>query len=204
MRRLIVTNIMSIDGFHEGPDKNVLDVFAYRFGAYPTDDSFDAYCAERLREADSLLVGLTTYEQLKEYWPSVVNDPKASSTEHAISARINEIEKIVVSDGLREERTDPWRQTTRIVRRTNARSEIAKLKRKAGKEILVVGSRTLWNDLLAHALVDELHLIVSPSVVGGGTPLFDAASKPTLRLLDSRTWKDSGNLLIRYEVVSKK
>jgi len=57
MRRLIVCNIMSLDGHYEGPGKNVMDVFGYRRKVYPTDESFDLYNAERLRAAGTLLLG---------------------------------------------------------------------------------------------------------------------------------------------------
>ncbi len=57
MRKLIVSNIVSLDGYYEGPSKNVMDLFGYRFGAYMADKSFDAYNAERLRAADTLLLG---------------------------------------------------------------------------------------------------------------------------------------------------
>ena len=56
MRKLVVSNAMSLDGYYEGPGKNVMALFDYRLD-YPTDESFDAYNAERLREADTLLLG---------------------------------------------------------------------------------------------------------------------------------------------------
>ena len=62
MRKLVVSNIASLDGYHEGPSKNVMDLFDCRFGAYPADDSFDAYNAERLRAAGTLLLGRASYE----------------------------------------------------------------------------------------------------------------------------------------------
>jgi len=60
MRKLIVTNAMSLDGYYEGPGKDVMALFDYRW-AYPTDESFDAYNAERLRAADTLLLGRVSY-----------------------------------------------------------------------------------------------------------------------------------------------
>ena len=203
MRKLIVTNIMSLDGYYEGPGKDVTAIFNYRREAYPTDESFDAYNAERLRKADTLLLGRVSYEGFKEYWPSVADDSKAAPIEQEISRLNNAIDKVVISDSLTSEATAPW-HNTRIIRRTDAYQQIAELKRQPGKDILVFGSHTLWNNLLANDLVDELHLMIGPVVLGAGTPIFDGSQIESLRLIDTRTWNDSGNVLMRYEVHHKK
>lgn len=200
MRKLIVSNIVSLDGYHEGPDKNVMALFDYRLKLYPTDESFDAYNAERLRAADTLLLGRVTYDGVKSYWPPLADDSKATPTVREISRLNNAIDKVVVSDSLTPEQTEPWRHNTRIIRRADAHQQIAELKRQTGRDILVFGSHTLWNDLLAHDLVDELHLMVGPVLLGGGTPAFDAQAAVSLRLIDTRTWDGSGIVLVKYEV----
>jgi dihydrofolate reductase len=195
----MVANIMSLDGYYEGPGKNVMDLFAYRWEAYPTDESFDAYNADRLRAADTLLLGRTSYEGFKGYWPPLADDPNATPIAREISRLNNAIDKVVISDSLTSAETEPW-HNTRIIRRVNAHEQISELKRQSGKDILVFGSRTLWNNLLAQDLVDELHLMISPVVLGAGTPLFDGKAAVSLRLIDTRTWDGSGNVLIQYEV----
>ncbi len=72
MRKLIVCNIMSLDGYYTGPGNNVM--------VLPMDEAFDAYNAERLRAADTLLLGRTTYEGFKGFGPSVTADPSATPT----------------------------------------------------------------------------------------------------------------------------
>ncbi|HKZ03138.1 MAG TPA: dihydrofolate reductase family protein [Pyrinomonadaceae bacterium] len=203
MKKLIVCNIMSLDGYYEGPGKDVMALFDYRVEAYPMDESFDAYNAERLRAADTLLLGRTSYGGFKGYWPSVAEDPNATPITREISRLLNAIDKVVVSDSLTPDQTEPW-HNTRIIRRAEAHEQIAELKRKSGKDILVFGSHTLWNDLLVNDLVDELHLMIGPVVLGAGTPVFDGQSEISLRLLDTRTWEGSGNVLVRYEVGRQK
>ena len=107
---------------------------------------------------------------------------------------------MVVSDSLTEDETDPWRSTTRIVRRADALDAVAELNRQPGQEILTFGSRTLWKDLLAHGLVDELHLVLGSAVVGGGTPIFGTRPPGRLRLAEVRRFDGSDNLVLRYEV----
>jgi dihydrofolate reductase len=106
--------------------------------------------------------------------------------------------RVVVSDTLTADDTDPWRSTTRIVGRADAHDQVAELKRRPGREILTFGSRTLWNDLLAHDLVDELHLMLGAAVIGAGTPIFGAKPPGRLRLAEARRFDGSDNLVVRY------
>ena len=200
MRKLVVCNLMSLDGYYEAPGKDVMPLFDYRRESYPTDESFDAYNAERLRGADTLLLGRISYEGFKGYWPAVADDPNATPITREIYRLDNAIDKVVISDSLTSHQTEPWQDTTRIIRRTEAHQQIADLKHQNGKDILVFGSRTLWNDLLVNDLVDELHIMVSPVVLGGGTPLFEGKPPVSPRLIETQTWDGSGIVLVRYHV----
>jgi dihydrofolate reductase len=202
MRNLIVSNAMSLDGYYEGPGKNVMALFDYRWD-YPTDESFDAFNTERLRAADTLLLGRVSYDGFKSFWPSVADDPNATPLQREISRLNNAIDKVVISNSLTSEETAPW-HNTRIISRADAHEQIAELKHQPGKDILVFGSRTLWNDLLTNDLVDELHLMIGPVALGAGTPLFDGQPAVSLRLIETRTWDSSGNVLVRYEVRRQK
>jgi dihydrofolate reductase len=154
MRKLIVCNIMSLDGYVAGPGGNVM--------AMPMDSFFDEYNLERLRAADTLLLGTGTYTGLKSFWPAVADDPtvspavaanpEAADVARETGQRNNQIQKVVVSDSLTADDTAPWTDTTIIVRRADAHQAIAGLKSQPGGDILVFGSITLWNDLLTAGL----------------------------------------------------
>lgn len=128
----------------------------------------------------------------------MADHPDTTPTHREISRLEDAIDKVVVSNSLTAEQTERWRDTTRIVRRADAHEQIAELKRRSGKDILVFGRRTLWNDLLTAGLVDDLHLIVGPVVVGEGTPAFGSATAAPSRLLDTQTWEGSNNVLFQY------
>lgn len=176
MRKLIVTNIVSLDGRYEGRGGNVM--------ALPMDHAFDAHNAERLRAAGTLLLGRVTWQLFQGFWPQVAHDPNASAANREISRLNGAIEKVVVSNGLVPDAKSPWLATTRVVPRADAHRHIAELKRGAGGDILVFGSRVMWNNLLAAGLVDEIQLMIGNVALGDGTPVFSAAVAPP-----SRSWK---------------
>ena len=93
---------------------------------------------------------------------------------------------------------DPWRAVTSVVPRADAAARVAAEKQRGSGDVLVSGSRTTWNALLAQGLVDEIHLMVGPRALAGGTATFDAPAD--LRLLDVRRPQGSDNVLVRYAV----
>lgn len=195
MRKLIVTNIVSLDGYYEGAGGNVM--------ALPMDHAFDAYCAERLGTAETLLLGRNSFRLFSGFWPAVADNPDATPEQREISRRDNEIGKLVISDSLTPADTGAWHDTTRIVTRAQARSVLAELKDGPGGDILVFGSHTVWNDLLGAGLVDELHFIVGAVVLGGGTPAFTDGTAPELQLLEARSLEGSDNHLVRYAALTR-
>lgn len=191
MRKLIVCNLISLDGFYSGLDSD--------FMVMPFDAGFSDYNAERMRAADTLLLGRASYESFRSYWPGVAEDMSQPAVEREISRLFAATEKVVVSNSLQSDETAGW-GLTRVVRRANAHAAVAALKREPGRDIVTFGSHILWNGLLAAGLVDELHLMIGAGVVGEGVRAFATRPPGSLRLLETRTFDRSSLLMARYTV----
>ncbi|MFI6167518.1 dihydrofolate reductase family protein [Nocardia sp. NPDC051052] len=192
MRKLIVVNVMSLDGCYEGPGGNVM--------AMPMDAAFDRYNLERISTAGTVVLGGNSYGLFQGFWPNVAQDASASATNQEFAKRYNAIDKLVVADHAEPPAAGhPWAANTTIVARAGAHATLRALKQESGGDIVVFASRVLWNDLAAPGLIDELHLMIGATPLGAGTPLFPA-NLPSLHPIDARTFDDSDNLLVRYRV----
>ncbi|MCP3138593.1 dihydrofolate reductase family protein [Pyxidicoccus xibeiensis] len=170
-RRLFVSMIVSLDGYIEGPNKE-LDWF------HDGDPQFEQYCEEMIDSVGVALYGRRSYELMVQYWPGAETNPR-SAQELAFARRMNALPKVVLSRTL-EHAT--WRNT-RIVR-DRVLETITELKREPGKPLVAWAGAGLVGTLTQLGLVDEYRLIVHPVLLGGGTPWFkDIPGTHKLRLV---------------------
>jgi dihydrofolate reductase len=174
MGKLVVTEFVSVDGVFEDPGGSE----DYEHGGwtfeYDRGDDGNKFKLDELMEAEVQLLGRVTYEGFAAAWPSR-GGPFAE--------KLNNDPKVVVSTTL----TDPeWQNTTVIS--TDVAEEIAKLKERTEGVILVAGSGTLVATLLEADLVDELRLMVFPTILGRGTRVFpDGIDRLKLALAEAKT-----------------
>jgi dihydrofolate reductase len=171
VRKLIVTEFVSLDGVMEAPGGEPGYAHSGWVGEL-FNDELGAYKLEEQLAADVLLLGRRTYESFYGAWPA---------REGPMADKINEMEKAVVSNTLT---ASPWTNTTILAGDLHA--AIAELKAGSGGSILVPGSRTLAQWLLTNGLLDELHLQVFPLILGSGQRFFpESPTKRTFTLVGS-------------------
>jgi len=185
MRKLIVWNLMTLDGYFEGEKPWDIDFHNLAWGP-----ELQHYAEHLGEEGDLLVFGRKTYEGMAAYWPTASDEDGEK-----IKTYMNGIAKIAVS---RSMTTADW-NNTRVV--AEPVSELKKLKAKAGKSIFIFGSAELAGSLLKEGLVDEIRICLVPVILGGGNPHFKPASQQRpLKLLDSTTLKN-GAVILRYEPI---
>jgi dihydrofolate reductase len=176
-RRLIMWNLITLDGFFEGPKKWDLDWHEHVWG-----EELNQFGLEQGKTADALLFGRVTYEGMAAHW---------STAKGATAEFMNSVPKVVFSKTLTKA---DW-NNTRLVR-DDAAAEVVKLKRASGQNLFVFGSADFSATLMQHDLFDEYRLCVVPVVLGAGTPLFKpTAERKTMKLRETRTLQSGGVIL---------
>ncbi|MBV9986257.1 MAG: dihydrofolate reductase family protein [Chitinophagaceae bacterium] len=185
MRKIIVTEFITLDGVIEAPGGNETDHPHGGWQAQYRSPEGGQYKSDELNSVEALLLGRNTYELFAGYWPGQTGNP--------FSDRMNGLPKYIVSTSLNEA---VW-NNSHILRDAN---KVAELKKGEGGDILVYGSAALVKSLLHHNLVDELHLMVIPVSVGGGLRLFeDNRELKRFGLKHSRTF-GNGVMVVEYQL----
>ena len=186
MARLGAFNFISLDGYFEGPQR---DISWHRHGTEENE-----YAAEGLRSGSTLLFGRVTYEMMASFWPT----QEAIKRDPIVAEGMNRAEKVVFSRTLKKAE---W-NNTRLVK-DNIVEEVRKMKRMPGKGMTLLGSGSIVTQLAEQNLIDEYQIMVDPVVLGKGTPIFRGIKHTlNLKLTETRTFK-SGVVLLCYQPMEK-
>ena len=180
MRKLIMWNVITLDGYFEG-EKN----WDLNFHELVWGKELEELSLTQLKSADMLVFGATTYKGMADYWTK----PEG---EIEIAKFMNEIQKVVCSSTLK---TADWNNTI-IVK--DAVTEIPKLKQQGNGDMYVFGSGNLSESLMKAELFDEFRLCIAPVFLGNGRLLFNQGiPHKKLKLLEARPLA-TGGIILRY------
>lgn len=185
MRKVIVSNMVTLDGFLAGPNGEI--------DWHSVNDEFNDFAVAQLNAVDTLLFGRVTYELMASYWPTEA----AIKDDAVVADKMNTLNKVVFSRTLDKVGWDKW-NNARLVK-TNIAAEISKLKQQPGKDMVIFGSGTIVSTLGQAGLIDLYRIFVVPVILGKGKPQFtDIANPIKLKLADTKTFK-TGVVFLSYE-----
>jgi dihydrofolate reductase len=181
MRKLILSNMLTVDGFFAGPQREI--------DWHVVDDEFNQNSIALLDAVDTLIFGRVTYQLMASYWPTT----EALNDDPQVAERMNRMPKITFSRSL--DHVD-W-EYTRLIKNDPV-AEISQLKSGPGKDMVIFGSGSLASILAGAGLIDDYRIFISPIILGSGMPLFAGLQKRVqLELVGAKIFK-SGVVGLRY------
>lgn len=186
MRKTVMMNNVSVDGYYAGPNGELHE--------WTVPDPAVNSAVHKMMHPDTLLMGRLTYQMFVSYWPNVLNDVNASEESRTLAIELNAMRKVVFSTTLNDV---SWENTTLV--KGDIAGTVRQLKRRNGPDITIFGSGTIVRQLVAEGLLDEYIFIVAPVILGTGKSLFHDVKQPKLSLLEAKKFK-SGNLVLHYEL----
>ena len=182
MRKLLVFNLVTLDGYFEGLNRDII--------WHNVDAEFNEYAIEMLNSVDTLVFGRVTYELMAGYWPS----PDAIKNDPIVAGKMNALPKIVFSRTLNKVEWNNTRLLKDVVPK-----EIETMKQASGKDMMILGSGSIMSEFTNRGLIDGYGIMVNPLILGGGTPLFKGIKdRIKLKLVKARTFRN-GNVLLYYQ-----
>jgi dihydrofolate reductase len=177
MRRVVAYELLSLDGVAEAPDGFITD----------WDEAMEANLAAVIAEQDTVILGRRSYDEWADFWPASEIEPFATF--------INAVSKYVVTSTplVRE-----WRNATAVD--VGLVDFVQDLKARPGGDIGVHASISVAQTLLAAGVLDEVRLVIAPTIAGSGRRLFDGLPRLRLELIRGAT-SPTGHLLVDYQVI---
>jgi dihydrofolate reductase len=185
MRRLIVFNHISLDGYFTGENGN------FRWTHAGSDDpEYTAFVAGNASGNGQLIFGRTTYDLMAGYWPTAM----AEQQNPLVAKGMNNMQKVVFSRTMEKAL---WNNTKLV--KTDIVGEIRKMKNEPGPGMVIMGSGSIISQLAPAQVIDEYQLLLNPVALGKGRTIFDGMDKMlSLKLISARTFQN-GKIFLRYE-----
>ncbi|MGA2615782.1 MAG: dihydrofolate reductase family protein [Spirochaetia bacterium] len=186
MRKLIVFNSVTLDGYFAGANGDIS-------WTHTQDAEFQKFVEGNASGGGELLFGRITYDLMAGYWPT----PLAKQNNPVVAEGMNSLPKVVFSRTMDEA---SWKNTKLV--KTDMPGTVRKMKKEPGNPLVILGSGSIVAQLAQERLIDEYQFVMIPVALGKGRTMFDGMKeKLTLGLKSSRTFKN-GNVFLCYEPVA--
>ena len=190
MKKINTFTFLSLDGFYAGPHGEI-----DWFKAITPDAEYQEFTHAGAQQAGGLMFGHTTYEMMKSYWPTEA----AIKTDPSMADVLNNTWKLVFSKSMSDAADEGNWKNIKVYNEIDA-DEIMQMKAWDGKDITILGSGTIVQQLANMDLIDTYHLMIVPIILGAGKHLFQGVKQTELKLLNSRSFKN-GVVSLQYEPV---
>lgn len=188
MRKIIQAVQVSLDGYIEGPGRDI--------DWHMVDEELHSHFNDQLSGMGAFLDGRVTYQLMADFWPTADQDPDSSPAVAEFARIWREMPKVVYSRTL-----DRAGWNTAVLRDVVA-DEVLELKAQPGGD-LALGGANLADSFRRLGLIDEYWIYVHPVLIGSGTPLFKHADGRTpLTLAETRAF-GNGVVLLRYTTTTE-
>ena len=183
MRRVIVSNLISLDGYIAAADGDL--------GWFAVGDEFFAYAKDLMSRVDTILFGRVTYQMMEAYW----TDPAVMESDPLVARPMNELPKVVFSRTLKRV---SWGMRDNASLSADPVTTVTQLRSKPGGDMVIFGSGGLVSALAPHGLIDEYRFIINPSILGHGIAMFRGLdTRIPLKLAASRSF-DGKTVMLTY------
>lgn len=188
MRKLVISIVLSLDGYINGPGGE--------FIAPEWSSDLDRWTGRMIERFDTLIYGRTAWEKMAEFWPQAGRDETLPEPTRALAAFMNGSRKILFSRTLTD--TSAWENSARAD--GNFGEVVAREKEREGKDLVIFAGASMAQTALRNDAVDEFWILTLPELFGHGTRLFEGHNlRRKLSLLDVEGM-DTGAVLTRYRV----
>jgi dihydrofolate reductase len=186
MRKVILLEHMSLDGFVAGPNGEMDWI--------RLDDALFDEVGKLTDGADTALYGRITYQMMESYWPTAAEQPTATRHDIEHANWVNKASKIVFSKTLKK---TSWANTKII--HDQVEEQMKELLQQPGKKLLMIGSPSMAQTFMQFGMIDEYYINVNPVILGRGILLFkNSGNRNNLKLLEAKTF-GSGVVMLHYE-----
>jgi dihydrofolate reductase len=192
MKKIFVFNYISLDGCYAGPGGEI-----DWFKLIKKDDEFDKYTHEQATGNSSIIMGRTTYEMMKSFWPT----PDGIKSDPAMAKTMNESPKIVYSKKLDAVQESPVWKNIKFYHEINP-FDVTIMKEQGDRDFVILGSGSIVRQFMDFGLIDEYSLVIVPVILGAGKRLFQDVNKTELKLVETRSFAN-GIVFTRYAPVVK-